>query len=493
MLLCSKLLAIAVLWGLLCLPALQQRETNARETILDRRITISNEIRPVPYVDRRDTKDIFHSEELRINGTTLWVESAGHGMPLVLIHGGPGATHFGFHFAFNRAHEFARVIYYDQRGCGLSGYESGSGYSIQQAVDDLEALRQKLRIERWTVLGHSYGGLLAQIYAVQHPEHLQALVLVGSSLPAFVILPSRVNKYLSPRELRRIGELTGGGVVAGDRNPRAIDLTTTVFNTMTNGAWKREYFKRPTESRMAEIALYEVQHDDGFKEMMYLQQRRWDLSGAFRHFPVPTLIIEGRYDLLFAADKPRIIQSFHPGSHLEVLDRAGHFSFDDAPAPFFETLRSFLNNSHAVSDHELRAWRRYYSDWEHQQDELLAREAEFLRRLSASPADAESTYMEYKKHYRRTRFVRDVSLDLLATDFLKQGKTAEALAILLVEIKEYPRAFDAFQMLGEVYTKTGKTDLAIRSYRRSLAIRPDNGECRAALQRLEADSHFAAP
>lgn len=67
------------------------------------------------------------------------------------------------------------------------------------------------------------------------------------------------------------------------------------------------------------------------------------------------------------------------------------------------------------------------------------------------------------------------------------------MAILLVEIKEYPRSFDAFQMMGEVYTKTGKTDLAIRSYRRSLAIRPDNDDSRAALQRIRGDAALLGP
>jgi len=121
--------------------------------------------------------------------------------------------------------------------------------------------------------------------------------------------------------------------------------------------------------------------------------------------------------LIRTANKPRIIQSFHPGSHLEVLDRAGHFSFDDAPGPFFKTLRSFLKKLRPVRDYQLRSWRRYYSGWEQQQDELLAREAEFLQRLSVSPAKAESIYTQYKKRYPATRFVRDISLDLLATIF----------------------------------------------------------------------------
>ena len=60
---------------------------------------------------------------------------------MVLLHGGPGGTHHYFHPTFSRAAEFSRVIYYDQRGCGLSDYAPGEGYTIQQAADDIEALR----------------------------------------------------------------------------------------------------------------------------------------------------------------------------------------------------------------------------------------------------------------------------------------------------------------------------------------------------------------
>jgi pimeloyl-ACP methyl ester carboxylesterase len=50
------------------------------------------------------------------------------------------------------------IIYYDQRGCGISEYRDGKGYSVDQAVDDLERLRETLKIKQWSVLGHSYVG-----------------------------------------------------------------------------------------------------------------------------------------------------------------------------------------------------------------------------------------------------------------------------------------------------------------------------------------------
>jgi proline iminopeptidase len=101
----------------------------------------------------------------------------------------------------------ARIIYYDQRGCGLSDYKPGKGYSIEQAVGDLENLRKALRVKKWIVLGHSYGGLLAQYYTVKYPENVAGLVLVGSQLPTFMSLPSRRNDFMSQEEIERINEI----------------------------------------------------------------------------------------------------------------------------------------------------------------------------------------------------------------------------------------------------------------------------------------------
>ena len=120
-------------------------------------------------------------------------------MPIVLLHGGPGATNHDFHPHFLGRENFL-VITYDQRGTGISDYVKGEGYSSPQAAADLDNLRLALGIKKWVVSGHSYGGLLAQYYATKYPENLAGLALVGSSLgvgcsarrcPASMIPPRR--------------------------------------------------------------------------------------------------------------------------------------------------------------------------------------------------------------------------------------------------------------------------------------------------------------
>lgn len=152
------------------------------ETIFDRIVHIEPELHTeLPEVFRWCDRLDLIKRHINVGDCELYVEEEGKGVPLVLINGGPGGTHHYFHPWFSRAKEYARVIYYDQRGCGLSDYEPGeNGYSVRQAVDDLEALREALNIEKWVLLGYSYGGFLAQYYTIHYPENVSGLVPHGS-------------------------------------------------------------------------------------------------------------------------------------------------------------------------------------------------------------------------------------------------------------------------------------------------------------------------
>src|SRR5512132_114681 len=115
-------------------------------------------------------------EMLRIAtpGATLAVSHyPGSGEPIVLLHGGPGmGDYFG---SFPETLSPHRVVSYDQRGCGQS---SGDGsFDVDKQVADLDAIRQHLGVDRLHLFGHSWGGLLAQLYAKAQPQHVASLAL----------------------------------------------------------------------------------------------------------------------------------------------------------------------------------------------------------------------------------------------------------------------------------------------------------------------------
>ncbi len=278
----------------------------------------------------------FEGRKINIGDARLYVETEGEGIPLVLLHGGPGGTHHYFHPWFSRAAGFSRVIYYDQRGCGLSDYRQGEGYTIRQAASDLENLRKALDVEKWVVLGYSYGGLLAQLYATKYPENLAGMVLVSSAISVNIELePTRQGNFISDEEKTRMQEIN---------EMSGLSKEQILYNRYLNGDWKRQFYYRPSKERLAEFARYEWDQHRNFRPQLIQSVIELDLKDAFLDFHIPTLIFESKWDLTWNTDKPGIIQDQHPEAEMIILENSGHSPFEDQPDVFFEELKRFISS-----------------------------------------------------------------------------------------------------------------------------------------------------
>lgn len=185
---------------------------DSRETIFDHVVSIPKElVLDVPYMPPLcDEIPDLKKQFVEVENGTLYVEQEGLGIPLLLINGGPGGTHHVFHPYFSQIKGFANLIFYDQRGTGQSSKdETGATYTVRQAVEDIESLRRALNIERWVVLGWSYGGFLAQCYALTYPERVTGLILVAAAdgLKNVTMKPGREFMFLSKAEQNAIRAL----------------------------------------------------------------------------------------------------------------------------------------------------------------------------------------------------------------------------------------------------------------------------------------------
>lgn len=316
---------------------------DTRECVLDRKVHIEDSlVTDVPQVPPLcDSIKGLKKGKINIGGCNLYCEREGKGMPIVLLNGGPGCTHQIFHPEFSQAAKFAQVIYYDQRGVGQSDYDaSAKTYTVRQAVEDLENLRKALKIEKWIVVGHSYGGFLAQCYALEHPESLMGLVLV-CSLPGTPNVPlgSRQDDYITTKEMAKFNSINADDTLTKEQKG---------YNGFMNGGWKHQNFYRPTDDEIARIARYEWKPAPGFRERIWADEARIDLENKFDSFDIPTLIVEAKWDLTWTADKPRKILENHPGAKLVVFDHSGHSPFSDEPDLFFSTLSDFIKVAKAA-------------------------------------------------------------------------------------------------------------------------------------------------
>src|SRR5215203_6048880 len=112
----------------------------------------------------------------------LYCRTLGGGPPIVVLHGGPDFDHYYLRPELDRLADSFRLVYYDQRGRGRSGDGvDRREVSIESEVADLEAVRSRFGFESVTILGHSWGGLLAMEYAIRHPNRVTHLILVNTA------------------------------------------------------------------------------------------------------------------------------------------------------------------------------------------------------------------------------------------------------------------------------------------------------------------------
>jgi proline iminopeptidase len=121
------------------------------------------------------------------DGVVLKANIAGKGMPCLFVHGGPGSGSEAVELLAGKTLEsHFNMIYLDQRGSGRSASDPKKNYGLERVVLDMEELRVRLGIEKWVLMSHSFGGIMATAYAKKYPERVSGMVLINSilNLPA---------------------------------------------------------------------------------------------------------------------------------------------------------------------------------------------------------------------------------------------------------------------------------------------------------------------
>ena len=318
----------------------------------------------IPYAPRLDGE--LGGRFVSVRGARLYVIEEGQGTPLVLLNGGPGNSLHSFVPHFSRAAGFARVIYYDPRGVGRSEWKSEEGYSVRQALSDLEALREQLGIESWVVLGWSWGGHLARLYSLCYLERVRGLVLLSAAADIEAHRRERRPNHHTVAEAKRIRACyTFEGRRVSPFHTDAVPLSHVqlmVYNALANGDWKRQHFNRPSQECMSQIALYEWVHDANYNGAMRLSGDI-PLKGAFVGTPFETLIVDGRWDMTYPPDKGMLLAKEIEGGRHMLLEDSSHHAFSEEPERFFRLLEDFLSELPLPDPQRSRAWTQRVSPW----------------------------------------------------------------------------------------------------------------------------------
>ncbi len=271
-------------------------------------------------------------------GHRLYWESSGNpnGKPAVFLHGGPGGACHPDHRRLFHPDAY-RIILFDQRGCGRSlPHASLDNNTTQHLVADLEALRLHLGVDRWVILGGSWGATLALAYAQQFAEHIEALILRGVftgrqaeldwlyRFGASSMFPDAWQRFIAPIPADERGDLVG----AYHRRLTGADIGARFDCARTWCAWESELmtvYPRPMRGGTAsadEVALARIE-THYFVNNTFLREGEI-LAGAPALAHIPTVIVQGRHDVVTPPVTAWALHQAMPGSQIHIVPGAGH-------------------------------------------------------------------------------------------------------------------------------------------------------------------------
>jgi proline iminopeptidase len=236
------------------------------------------------------------------------------------------------------------LIYYDQRGRGKSGENvQPEQVTIASEMEDLEGLREYFHLESVTVLGHSFGGLLAMEYATRHPNSVSHMILMNTA-PA-----SHEDLMFFRQERHRTtpGDLAEMKAIASKAKYQEGDIETEAeyYRIHFRSAIKRpEHLETVIKGLRAGMTPAGILKARAIENRLYEQtwnKSEYDLMPKLNRLTIPTLILYGEDDFVPFTCITHIAQAI-PGARLVVLTGCGHFSYLECPDGVQKEIANFF-------------------------------------------------------------------------------------------------------------------------------------------------------
>ncbi len=288
----------------------------------------------------------YHEFQLKVSALhTLWIEECGnpHGIPVVFLHGGPGAGCEPFQRRFFDPKQY-RIILFDQRGCGRSTpHAELQENTTQHLVADIETIRQYLKIEQWLVFGGSWGSTLAIAYAESHAECVSGLILRGIFLcrrrdiqwfyqdGASYIYPDLWQDYIKVIDKNERGDLVRAfykHLTSDDENTRLQAARAwsvwegSTSNLITKPSVLNHFADKHTALSLARIECHYFINDSFLIENQLLED-------ANKLQDIPGVIVHGRYDVVCPIEQAYALHQAWTNAEFIIAPCSGHSATED--------------------------------------------------------------------------------------------------------------------------------------------------------------------
>lgn len=296
------------------------------------------------------TKHPFHHPKgkyIEVNGAKLWVETEGKGLPLFLISGGPGSAHTYMH-SFDTLRDHHLLVFIDGFGRGKSDVAKNvKEYSIARDVSDVDGVRKALGFDKISILGHSYGTVVAQQYAVDHPKHMNKLIIADGFFSGKMWQENCDNANHEIEE--NYPEVWDSLLVLRSEGLQSSDpACIKIYGQVPYGFM---YAYNPNKFLHSSYPPY----PNSFNTKLYYQLvgpdgdfivgndiRKFDVTKDLKNLKMPILILAGRFDRVSVPKFAVRYKKLCPQATFVMFEKSGHNPMIEQPKKTFAVIRKFL-------------------------------------------------------------------------------------------------------------------------------------------------------
>jgi|SRR5699024_8846618 len=277
-----------------------------------------------------------------INDTKIYYDVEGAGVeikndeiitkePCFVLHGGPGSNHLSFKGNLTALTKYFQLIYVDNRGSGFSAKSDKELYTIEQNVEDIEELRKTLGLEKVSLLGHSYGGMVALKYAVTYPEHTKSLILITTSPHGSFIQDAQVElRNRGTKEQNEISEYLWSGSFENEEQHISFQKLLAPLYSLN---YRPENADKPRKGDFSFDAL-----NMGFGGFL----KEYDVTEDITTLDIPALVIGANHDWITPVKHSYWIHELMKNSDLVILENSSHSVFSDAKEEVIHEMLTFI-------------------------------------------------------------------------------------------------------------------------------------------------------
>ena len=229
----------------------------------------------------------------------------------------------------------AQLVFIDHRGCGRSKKTKAKDYTLENNIEDIEALSKHLGLDHICILGTSYGGIVAQGYAIRYAKNLDKLVLVAIS-PSYQFIKDS-KKILeargTPKQIKMAKHLWNGTF----KSTKHVNEFFKVMDTLYSSVAKRKK-KKVYGAKSQTIWSYEALNQ-GFGDFL----RRFNFIPKLKKIKCPTLVLGGKNDWICSENQSKIIAKNIPHATLKIFKDCSHAIAVDAHDKYIASIKRFLS------------------------------------------------------------------------------------------------------------------------------------------------------